>query len=126
MERGELAAPGMGLFVLTDLRTMKLTIYVPEPDLGKIRLGEQAGISVDSHPRRLFPGTVTYISPIAEFTPRDVQTKDERVKLVYAVRIAVANPEGIFKPGMPADAVLSAGEPQGGGGASTTGSGAGS
>ena len=49
---------------------------------------------------------MTYISPVAEFTPRDIQTKDERVKLVYAVRIEIANPEGIFKPGMPADAAL--------------------
>jgi HlyD family secretion protein len=115
MERGELAAPGMGLFVITDLATMKLTIYVPEPDLGKIRLGEEAGVAVDSHPGKVFPGRVTYISPMAEFTPRDVQTKDERVKLVYAVRIEVPNPEGIFKPGMPADAVLSAGPAAGGG-----------
>ena len=97
----------MGLFVITDLATMKLTIYVPEPDLGKIRLGEEAGVAVDSHPGKA-SGRVIYISPMAEFTPRDVQTKDERVKLVYAVRIEVPNPEGIFKPGMPADAVLSA------------------
>jgi HlyD family secretion protein len=109
MERGELAAPGMGMFVITDLRVMRLTIYVPEPALGRIRLGEVAGIAVDSHPGKVFPGRVTFISPIAEFTPRDVQTKDERVKLVYAVRIQVENPAGIFKPGMPADAVLTGG-----------------
>jgi HlyD family secretion protein len=118
MERGELAAQGMGLFVLTDLSTMKLTIYVPEPDLGKIGLGEVADISVDSHPGRLFPGKVTYISPISEFTPRDVQTKDERVKLVYAIRIEIANPEGIFKPGMPADALFASARRQGTGGRS--------
>ena len=92
--------------MITNLDTVKLTIYVPETDLGNIRLGQQARISVDSRPDTIFPGTVTYISPIAEFTPRDIQTKDDRVKLVYAVKIEMANPQGVFKPGMPADAAL--------------------
>jgi HlyD family secretion protein len=108
VEEGELAAPGMGLFVVADLSTVRLTIYVPETDLGRIRLGEQARIRIDSYPGKDFTGTVTWISPVAEFTPRDVQTKDERVKLVFAVRIEIANPEGVFKPGMPADAILRA------------------
>ena len=106
VEEGELAAPGTGLYVITDLDTVKLTIYVPETDLGNIRLGEEARIFIDSRPGAGFPGTVAYISPVAEFTPRDIQTKDERMKLVYAVRIEIANHEGIFKPGMPADATL--------------------
>ena len=106
VEEGELAAPGAGLFVITNLDTVKLTIYVPETELGNIRLGEQALISIDSNPGASYPGTVTYISPVAEFTPRDIQTKDERVKLVYAVRIEIANPSGVFKQGMPADATL--------------------
>jgi len=106
VEEGELAAPGTGLYVITDLDTVKLTIYVPETDLGNIRLGEEARISIDSRRGVTYPGKVTYISPVAEFTPRDVQTKDERVKLVYAVRIEISNPQEIFKPGMPADATL--------------------
>ena len=106
VEEGELASPGAGLFVVTNLDTVKLTIYVPETDLGNIRLGQQAKISIDSRPGTSYPGTVTFISPVAEFTPRDIQTKDERVKLVYAVRIEIANPSGVFKPGMPADASL--------------------
>jgi HlyD family secretion protein len=106
VEEGELAAPGTGLYVITDLDTVKLTIYVSETDLGNIRLGQEAKISIDSKPGITYPGKVTYISPIAEFTPRDIQTKDERVKLVYAVRIEISNPQGIFKPGMPADATL--------------------
>ncbi len=106
VEEGELASPGTGLFVISDLDTVKLTIYVSEADLGDIRLGEQARISIDSHPGVTYPGSVTWISPIAEFTPRDIQTKDERVKLVFAVRIEIANPQGMFKPGMPADAAL--------------------
>ncbi len=106
VEEGELAAPGTGLYVITDLATVKLTIYVSETDLGNIRLGQEARISIDSRQGTTYPGRVTYISPIAEFTPRDIQTKDERVKLVYAVRIEISNPQGIFKPGMPADATL--------------------
>jgi len=107
-EEGELAAPGTGLYVVTDLSTVKLTIYVPESALGSIRLGEPARIRIDSFPGKDFTGTVTWISTMAEFTPRDVQTKDERVKLVFAVRIEIGNPQGVFKPGMPADAVLAA------------------
>ncbi|MGA2639760.1 MAG: efflux RND transporter periplasmic adaptor subunit [Spirochaetia bacterium] len=106
VEEGELAAPGSGLFVITDLETVKLTIYVPETDLGNIRLGEKARISIDSSPGAVYTGAVTYISPVAEFTPHDIQTKDERVKLVYAVKVEIPNPDGVFKPGMPADAAM--------------------
>jgi HlyD family secretion protein len=106
VEEGELVMPGAGLFIVANLDVMKLTIYVAETDLGDIRLGQEAAISVDSRPGATFPGTVVYISPDAEFTPRDIQTKDERVKLVFAVRIETPNPDGMFKPGMPADASL--------------------
>jgi HlyD family secretion protein len=106
VEEGELVMPGAGLYMVTNLDTLKLTIYVAETDLGDIRLGQEAAVSIDSRPGSAFSGKVVYISPDAEFTPRDVQTKDERVKLVFAVRIEIANPEGIFKPGMPADATL--------------------
>ena len=106
IEKGELAGPSTGLYVITDLARVKLTIYVPEPDLGRVRLGQEARVSVDSYPGRTFPGTVTWISPVAEFTPRDIQTRDERVKLVFAVKIEIANPEFVFKPGMPADAEI--------------------
>jgi len=106
VEEGELAAPGTGLYVITNLDTVKLTIYVSETDLGDIHLGQEARISIDSRPGVTYPGKVTFISPVAEFTPRDIQTKDERVKLVYAVRIEITNPQETFKPGMPADATL--------------------
>ena len=69
-------------------------------------MSEKARVRIDSYPGKDFTGTVTWISPTAEFTPRDIQTKDERVKLVFAVRIEIANADGVFKPGMPADAVL--------------------
>jgi HlyD family secretion protein len=106
VEEGELVMPGTALFIVANLDVMKLTIYVPETDLGDIRLGQEAAISIDSRPGESFSGTIVYISPDAEFTPRDIQTKDERVKLVFAVRIEAANPEGVFKPGMPADASI--------------------
>jgi len=105
-EAGELAAPGTGLYVVSDLSRVKLTIYVPEADLGSLRVGQKARIRIDTFPGRDFAGTVTWISQAAEFTPRDIQTRDERVKLVFAVRIEMPNPDGVFKPGMPADAFL--------------------
>ena len=105
-EAGELAAPGTGLYVVSDLSSVKLTIYVPESDLGSLRIGQKARIRIDTFPSRDFSGVVTWISSTAEFTPRDIQTRDERVKLVFAVRIEMANPDGVFKPGMPADAYL--------------------
>ena len=105
VEEGELAAPGTGLFVVTRPGHGEAAIYVPETDLGNIRLGRRRG-SPSTPARAAYPGTVTYISPVAEFTPRDIQTKDERVKLVYAVRIEIANPQQSSRPGMPADATL--------------------
>jgi HlyD family secretion protein len=106
IEPGEFVSPGVGIIRLTNLDRVKLMIYVAEADLGKIRDGQEASIFVDSHPGRAFPGTIVYISPVAEFTPKNVQTKEERTKLVFAVKIEADNPEGILKPGMPADARL--------------------
>ncbi len=105
-EAGELAAPGTGIALLSDLSSLSLRIFLPEAEIGKVSLGEKAAVSVDSFPGRTFPGTVSFISPRAEFTPKNVQTKDERVKLVYAVRIDLGDGEGLLKPGMPADAYL--------------------
>jgi len=106
VEQGELVSRGLPLFTLADLGTVTLTIYVPEAELARIRLGQTAEVSGDYDPERSLPGKVVYISPLAEFTPKNVQTKEERVKLVFAVKIAVDNPEEYFKPGLPADAVL--------------------
>ena len=74
--------------------------------LGKLNIGGEASISVDSHPEKSFKGKITWISPRAEFTPKNVQTKDSRVDLVYAVKITLKNPDGIFKIGMPADVYI--------------------
>lgn len=104
IEPGEFVSPGASAFRITNLDRVKLMIYVAEADLGKIRSGQEASILVDSHPDRPFSGTIVYISPVAEFTPKNVQTKEERTKLVFAVKVEAENPEGILKPGMPADA----------------------
>ena len=104
VEPGEFVSPGAATFRITNLDRVKLMIYVAEADLGKIKSGQEASIFVDSHPDRPFPGTIVYISPVAEFTPKNVQTKEERTKLVFAVKVEAENPEGILKPGMPADA----------------------
>jgi HlyD family secretion protein len=106
VEQGELVSRGFPLFTLSDLSTVTLTIYVPEAALARVRLGQTAEVSGDYDPERSLPGKVVYISPLAEFTPKNVQTEEERVKLVFAVKIAVDNPEEYFKPGLPADAVL--------------------
>lgn len=103
-ETGELAGPGTGLVLLSDLTSLSLKIYLPEAEIGKVSLGEKTAVSVDSFPGRTFEGLVSFISPRAEFTPKNVQTRDERVKLVYAVRIELGAGEGLLKPGMPADA----------------------
>jgi len=79
---------------------------VTEPELAKVSLGQTAKISIDGYPSKQFDGKVVYISPEAEFTPKNVQTKEDRVKLVFGVKLEVENDEGILKAGMPADAVL--------------------
>lgn len=107
IEPGELAVPGMTLLRLTYLDKVKLTIYVGETDLGRIVLGQPAKVSIDAFGAdRIFEGRVVYISPVAEFTPKNVQTKEERTKLVFGVKIEVENPEHALKPGLPADARL--------------------
>lgn len=105
-EAGEFATTGMTIAVIADLDTVYLTIFVSEAQLGKIKLGQTAEISVDSFPNRTFNGKVIYISPEAEFTPKNIQTKEERLKLVYGVKIEIKNTEGLLKSGMPADAIL--------------------
>jgi membrane fusion protein YbhG len=105
VEPGELVSPGSNVLRLTYLDRVKLTIYVNETDLGRVKLGQEARISVDTFGAgKTFPGKVVAISPTAEFTPKNVQTKEERTKLVFGVKIEVENPDHLLKPGLPADA----------------------
>ena len=101
-EPGELLAAGAPILVITDLARPWLTVYVAEPDLGRIKLGAVAEVVTDGGEKR--QGKVSFIASTAEFTPRNVQTRDERVKLVYRVKIGLDNADGLFKPGMPAEA----------------------
>lgn len=106
VEAGESVLPMSSLLMISDLSHVDLVIYVPETELGRIQLGQSADVSVDTFAGKSFKGKVIYISPQAEFTPKNIQTKDERTKLVYAVKIHIANPEYELKDGMPADAVV--------------------
>jgi HlyD family secretion protein len=105
--QGEAAVAGATLLTVANLDEVKLTIYIPENELGRVYLGQKVGVEVDSFPGRAFSGTVSYISQQAEFTPKNVQTEKERVNMVFAVRVRLPNPDHLLKPGMPADAVLS-------------------
>ena len=102
-EPGEILPPGATISVLTDLARPWLTVWIDEPSLSRVILGQQVTVLVDGSDRT-FEGTVSFISPVAEFTPKNVQTPDERAKLVFRVKVQLANPDGLFKPGMPADA----------------------
>ena len=105
-EVGETVAPMSSLVKISDLTNVELYIYVSELELGKIKLGQKAEVSVDAFKDKKFEGKVTYISPEAEFTPKNIQTKDERTKLVFAVKIELPNPDFGLKSGMPADAKI--------------------
>jgi HlyD family secretion protein len=109
VEPGELVAVGTNVLRLTYLDKVKLTIYVNETDLGKVKLRQGAKVSIDTDAKRSYDGIVVFISPVAEFTPKNVQTKEERTKLVFGVKIEVPNPDGSLKPGLPADARIIAG-----------------
>jgi HlyD family secretion protein len=104
-EAGELVARGTPLVVITDLDRAWANLFVPEPMVPRVRLGQPATVFTDAGGPGL-AGHVTYVSPKAEFTPRNVQTAEERSKLVYRIKVSVDNREGILKQGMPVDAEL--------------------
>lgn len=104
VEEGELVGVGTTVATIARLETLNLVIYVNEVNLGRVQVGGGADIVIDADPDRTFPGRVVYISPLAEFTPKNVQTKEDRTKLVFGVKIEVENGERILKSGMPADA----------------------
>ncbi|TAL33616.1 MAG: efflux RND transporter periplasmic adaptor subunit [Spirochaetes bacterium] len=110
LEVGEMAFPGSPILTLADLKNVYIKIYVNETKLGFVKPGQKAHVFVDSFPGKPFEGKVTAISNRAEFTPKTIQTKDERVKLVFEVKIAIMNPDIALKPGMPADAVIYTGD----------------
>ena len=101
---GEMVQPGQPLYRIADLRTVDVRAYITEPQLSSIRVGQPARVTVDAgSTRRVLPGTLSWIAARAEFAPTPIQTRDERADLVYAVKIRVANPEGLLKVGVPVD-----------------------
>lgn len=105
---GELLAPGAPVAVLVDLRELTLKAYLPEAVAGQVHVGDDARIRVDAYLDRWFPATVTYVAQKAQFTPKTVQTTEERTRLVYEVRIRVENQERLLNPGAPADVQIRA------------------
>jgi len=106
VEIGESVTPLTSLLKIADLFVVELVVYVSEKDLGKVKLGQKVEVTTDSYQDKSYEGKVIYISPEAEFTPKNIQTKDERTKLVFAVKIEIANKDLELKAGMPADAVI--------------------
>lgn len=106
VEQGEVVAAGKPLVLLGDLDHPWIKVYVTETEVGKVMLGAPARILVDSFPQQPFRGTITWIADQAEFTPKNIQTKEERVNLVYAVKITIDNSQRRLKAGMTADAEL--------------------
>jgi HlyD family secretion protein len=109
MEPGEVVSPAEEVLSLSDLSIVKLKIFVDETDIGKVKPGQKTEVKTDTFPNKVYPGTVGFISPEAEFTPKIIQTHKERVKLVYLVKIFIPNPDLELKSGMPADAWILSG-----------------
>lgn len=106
IEVGENIGPSTSLVRISNLEQIDLVIYIPETDLGKVKLGQKADIKIDAFKDKSYQGEIIYISPEAEFTPKNIQTSDERTKLVFAVKIRIPNPQFELKPGLPADATI--------------------
>jgi HlyD family secretion protein len=103
---GEILAPGTTVMTIGDIDHPWLRGYINERDLGRVKLGTKAKISTDSYPGKVYWGRVSFIASEAEFTPKQIQTSEERLKLVYRIKIDVDNPQHELKSNMPADAEL--------------------
>jgi len=106
MEPGEVVSPGREVLTLSDLARVDLKIFVDETAIGKVKPGQKADVRIDTYPDKIYTGHVAFVSPEGEFTPKIIQTKKERVKLVYLVKVSIPNPNYELKSGMPADAWL--------------------
>ncbi|MEI6315720.1 MAG: efflux RND transporter periplasmic adaptor subunit, partial [Syntrophus sp. (in: bacteria)] len=106
VEPGEVVSPSREVFNLANLSNVDLKIFVEETAIGKVKPGQAVDVKIDTFPKRIFKGTVSFVSPEGEFTPKIIQTQKERVKLVYLVKVSIPNPGYELKTGMPADAWL--------------------
>lgn len=104
IEPGEFLQIGQTVVVLVDLTRVELKAYIPEKDIGKIKLGDRARVRVDAFPDRPFEAEVSRVDSQAQFTPRDIHLPEERIRMVFGVTLQIDNLDGVLKPGMPADA----------------------
>lgn len=105
-EAGEVVQAGSTVFTVTDLKALWLTAYINETDLGRVKLNQEAEVKIDTFPDKIYKGRISFISQEAEFTPKQIQTTEERVKLVYRFKIQLDNVNLELKPGMPADGYI--------------------
>ena len=111
VEAGEYVAPGTPVVTIGDLENVWLRGYINETDLGRVKAGQAVNVSTDSYPDKIYDGRITFISSEAEFTPKNVQTQKERVKLVFRIKVDIPNPDRELKPGMPADGEILLAQP---------------
>jgi HlyD family secretion protein len=107
VEGGEIVNPGTPVATIGDIQNLWINIYIPETQTGLVKLGQPVTVKVDSFPNEQFAGRIIFISSESEFTPKTIQTEEERVKLVYRVKVSLDNTGQRLKPGMPADAIIS-------------------
>ncbi|MFH1435363.1 MAG: efflux RND transporter periplasmic adaptor subunit, partial [Pseudomonadota bacterium] len=105
-EQGEVAAPGIPVGVVADLSRVEVKGYVAEKDLGFVKIGGRAQVVIDSMPSKPIKAKITHVASEAEFTPKNIQTREERIKTMYEIKVSVDNTEGMLKSGMPADIVI--------------------
>ena len=103
---GEILAPGASVVTVGDIEHPWLRAYIREQDLGRVKIGAKAKVTTDSFPGKAYDGRVSYLASEAEFTPKQIQTSEERVKLVYRIKIEIDNPRHELKSNMPADAEI--------------------
>jgi HlyD family secretion protein len=106
VEPGDYVAPGTPVVTVGALDASWLRAYIEETDLGRVKVGQHVEVTADTYPGKKYAGRISFIASQAEFTPKNVQTQKERVKLVYRIKVDVSNPDMELKPGMPADAVI--------------------
>ena len=105
-EAGEVVRAGSPVFTVADMNDIWLTAYIKETDLGRVYLNQRVDVKTDSYPDKVYKGRISFISEESEFTPKYIQTTEERVKLVYRIKIDINNPNFELKPGMPADGYI--------------------
>jgi HlyD family secretion protein len=107
VEEGEVVSPGTPVVTIGDTKHPWLRAYINETDLGRVKWGQQVTVHTDTYPGKTYAGKISFISSESEFTPKSVQTRKERVTLVYRIKVSLENPHLELKPGMPAEGEIS-------------------